>query len=295
MKVKTKIFIGLALIVIISLGLLFLPAKKQEIQEAKVIKESKEDDPKIQLEIILSESPIELMNAKIINPVPNILAKRNDGAEVYWKIEVTYKQDDYYKLLPRIQSLLKQISKDKADNDISVQGDLDDDGYIFSRKLEFYEIQRRLEKKYNFENFRLVFLNIGRNDKADNLRWNWYVIEKEHWDPIYKKIEGLRYPLRVELMGSGKDIVNSQDADLYSFERYRNNIEPALEQNVFPCFLYKCHSEGYYLISPFFYEHCETYFDRFSFDHIVDLSSNDIKKIKEIKCGFFLREKTALE
>jgi hypothetical protein len=239
--------------------------------------------------------PIGLINPRIVDQKPQIIEKTSNGAKVSWKIEISYNQNDYYnKVMPSLQQTLEQISIDKSQSYISTQGSISDK-VIYTRDA-FFKYIMDFEKRYEKEKYEkkhyLVFLNVGRNMGGDNLRWNWYILERSIFEYTYKKFISIKYPLRIEYIDLNGNILRSEDLDLTSGDIYPKT-KPQLYFD-FPFFIILEYSDFVWLITPFFYgshHGQDRYFDQFTLDFNVNLNMEEMKNLKEIKCSFIKEKK----
>ncbi|MEW6078310.1 MAG: hypothetical protein AB1724_10890 [Thermodesulfobacteriota bacterium] len=244
--------------------------------------------------------PIGLLSPRIVDQNPEITTKENDGAVVSWKMEILYNQADYYdKVAPSLQGILEQVcvdkSKDYTSTNIPPPSGMQQPGWEYP----LWDVEQRLAKKYNSDQYRVIYLNIGSNSSGDNLRWNWYVLDEKIFTFALNKFKRTQYPLRIELIGLQGGILKSNELKWDGHHETRGFV-PNVELYFlhFPFFVHSFSDPSrdafVWMISPFFFGSVGEYHRGFSLNYITKLSLEEMKNLKEIKC-YFIEEEQAGE
>jgi hypothetical protein len=167
---------------------------------------------------IFAGLPGSLLNCQLLSKQPKVVSAANGDVDVLWTFAASYKLADYYgKVLPAMEEAFSKAAKRKG-VEVATQTRMSP---FYAKAVGTGPIWKDPKMRfpaYDHKSEVLVLLNVGRNERGDNLRWNWYLLDRSTHASILADSWFKRYKLKVTFLGKNAQILREEELKINSVE-----------------------------------------------------------------------------
>lgn len=159
------------------------------------------------LETALEGLPCSLLEARLAEDTPEV-TKNGSQMSATWKVAVSVKQDEYYKIVvPKLRQVFDQIADIRYEGEPgkSSQEPRDDVAGIHNRLIEpfAWNFQSSFESSYKKYKSGRILLNVGCETNGTTEQWIWYVLKDTLVNILERKFDPENIFLHTEFHDDG--------------------------------------------------------------------------------------------